>query len=463
LEQKQAFELAAKVWADRLTDNATINLHVQMANSSDLPNGVIGGALPVFYNDQNFQYSNYYQRLAADKTSVADNNVAGGEFSLESDGSWNANLDGTDDYSSSNINLTRANAKALGVISGNDSGLDGVILLNNLNNTNAAWQYNYSSSEVGINNLDYTTVAIHEIGHVLGFISSLDIVNTSNINDAGYRAQAITPLDLFRYDIDSYDEDYSLNDLTYGKDAYFSNIRGIVGQATFATGKTVNGVGDGYQASHWKVGTGSGIMEALLGKNTRRTLSSSDLTALDVIGWNVNTNAATALSNLQTQANNDASNKVNINRNSDIDTVLKDWKWARSGTKTTLTQESNLTTFLAQQGFFSQGGFWEEADLIYFNSTQENVEINSTFGDALFNIIKESFGNENLVDNLDNLRELVQQQINSTFTNDNSETETIFSLTQWLSNYDKSELNLDDLKEFLQQQEVVESVVANLS
>ncbi len=208
----------------------------------------------------------------------------------------------------SSLNMTRAVAKAAGLsLSDGSTALDGYILFSDLANTTAnnqpvRWSYDYTRSFTQASNtLDFLSTAIHEIGHVLGFVSGVDqpgwLAMSSSL-DLSYtlgmlnRTQYTNPLDLFRYSSKSSASMLSLlplNDMTYGDAGgakFFSLDQGKTAIAQFATGLDTTATGDGYQASHWKNGI-TAMMNPTLTLGQRRTVASIDLRALDVIGWDV--------------------------------------------------------------------------------------------------------------------------------------------------------------------------------
>lgn len=139
-------------------------------------------------------------------------------------------------------------------------------------------------------------VALHEIGHVLGFVSTVDYVDCvfggycSGLS--GLSGLSATPLDLFRLEPDAGDQDFTLAPrvLTTGAD--------IAGQALYM-GEGLEyamstGVysGDGQQASHWKDDQGIGLLDPTLAPGEHGYLTGADWRAFDLIGWDVSLEAS---------------------------------------------------------------------------------------------------------------------------------------------------------------------------
>ena len=106
------------------------------------------------------------------------------------------------------------------------------------------------------------------------------------------------PLDLFRYSDEAIAHGKGDGqDWTIGAvDPFFSIDGGATRLVDFASGASVdyayNGagvdvVGDGFQGSHWAhdLNDPAGIFDAAIGSGMRRNLSSLDVQALDVMGW----------------------------------------------------------------------------------------------------------------------------------------------------------------------------------
>jgi hypothetical protein len=177
-------------------------------------------------------------------------------------------------------------------LNGNDSLLDGYILISTLTGRSYSWNTDLTSNTVPTDQVDFLSVILHELGHNLGFISGVDdgewLETVTDMNLSGKEIKGkdmiyTMPLDLFRYSDASAAE--GMPDLEIGGDPkYFSVDRGATKLCEFATGK----IGDGYQGSHWKRQDNIiGIMDPALAPGMRRSLLNCDLQAMDAIGWEI--------------------------------------------------------------------------------------------------------------------------------------------------------------------------------
>jgi Ca2+-binding RTX toxin-like protein len=330
LQQMLGFEIAGRVWSQYLTDNVTINIHAAM--SSSLAGNVLGGSLPGFKTGQ--PYSSLSGLMANDATSADDrvafptyaNPTLFGEFNRY-DNAGNA-IGAVKFQNGSTLSLTRANAKALKTtVSTTPGNLDGYIVLNNQVKTAAgqaiAWNYNYTLTAVPTNTVDFLSTAMHEIGHVLGFVSSVDrpwevSPTTSDVtaftNSVQERLNEVTMLDTFRT---TQVNNSPLTNLSVGGSRYlsldFANSATAVGY--FATGKNTQLGGNGFQASHWRGdGTSIGLMNATLSTGGQRAqFSLTDLRAFDAIGWDLSSTGVNTVLNwstLQFQAKQALANRL---------------------------------------------------------------------------------------------------------------------------------------------------------
>jgi hypothetical protein len=371
LEQMVAFETAGRFWATQLTDNVTVNIYVEPTDT--LPVGVAGGALMGVQADQS--YATWRNQLAADSRSSTDRQIQQNlPTNSTSFTAWVNEItpDGVTtsnklEQTSSTINVSRANAKALGLTIGQGATLDGYILMNNqLSSLGLTWNYSVNGA-LPANSIDFFSVAVHEIGHVLGFYSGVDA--------SGWQ---ITPIEGFFDDDDDDDDDggssggdrdprtplrnatgldmlrYSNEnslDLVIGGSPFYSTNGGTTKIADYSTGTNRNLGGDGFQASHWKSSGGAlGIMEPTIAPGQRKNLSPLDRQALDAIGWDAGTGQAN-LTNLenqskaalatrlgvtvaQLQANPTLVQSLTQNRTSDVSAMtdqsqIYEWGWSR--------------------------------------------------------------------------------------------------------------------------------------
>src|SRR6185295_7999459 len=179
----------------------------------------------------------------------------------------------------STVRITSANAKALGLYPANSAGLDGTVTFN----TAASFDFDRSN---GINaaQIDFVGVAAHELGHMLGFVSGVDILagNGTAPGLNGNQLKFVTPLDLFRFSSRSIGAGggVGVDDWTDDDTAkYFSVDGGATSLAAFSTGTT-------FEASHWKDNLGIGIMDPTAGAGELLLITNNDRRAFDVIGYN---------------------------------------------------------------------------------------------------------------------------------------------------------------------------------
>ena len=288
LEQMLGFEMAGEIWSYYLTDDITVKIHVEMTDS--LPSNILGGALPGLQQSTN--YKEFRKKMKYDKTSKDDDTAYNKLQRHDNDGEYfyRVLFESGSDWSNNNIALTNANANAINYQT-NNSLLDGYIVMNDTFN----WSYDYQrNAPTPSNAVDFLSVGIHEIGHILGFVSAVDSTIMPD-NDASEqinlnRLMRTTALDMYRRTHSTPYYNNKIN-LTYGANAYFSIDGGKTALAYFSEGKDpyLGFGGDGYQASHWDgYGNDLGIMKPALGWAERADISPLDLRAFDVIGWDLN-------------------------------------------------------------------------------------------------------------------------------------------------------------------------------
>ena len=287
IDQIQAFKAAGDVWSSYLTDDVTVNLHVEITNL--LPTNVLGGALPGITDNQN--YDNFENAIYGDRNSNDDYTA----YDYMPWDSYDARVNGQWLWNNTEIDLTRANSKALGLIDAHDTAIDGYILMSDLSDTSTEWHYDLDTP-VAADKIDFYSVAVHEIGHALGFISGVDNTDVYFQSGSGgddddddddiYKTNSATSLDMFRQSSATTGHgNWDKIDLSVGTNSFFS-INNNTNLANFSTGTDTTLGGDGKQASHWKEQTNVlGIMAPTIGLGERREVTELDLRAFDVIGW----------------------------------------------------------------------------------------------------------------------------------------------------------------------------------
>jgi len=295
LQAQQGFQAAAARWSSLLHDNVTINLTVGF---NSLGGGILGQAATA---EDFHTYASVRSALAADATSAADATAVahlpgGSTFNMlinrTSDnpngaGSATPYLDSDGGANNQTLYFANAEAKALGLaitptsLPGCIGNCDGFIQFNSDFN----FDFNPNNG-VDANAFDFVGVAAHEIGHTLGFISGVDILDGNSppyngpFNDNQF--VYVSTLDLFRYSALSSQQ--GVIDWTADNRAKYFSLDGATVGPQFSTG--VN-FGDGRQASHWKDDLSIGLMDPTAGMGETLNITNNDTLAMDAIGWDV--------------------------------------------------------------------------------------------------------------------------------------------------------------------------------
>lgn len=282
-----AFNRAAAQWEARISDPITVTINAELAT---LGSGIIGSASSVVLQGS---YSEIRNQLVANSAAEADDAIVA---SLPTAGTFGANLPAGYTLSGSLIG-SKANLKAMGF-----TGLDGIFGASDATITfSSAFAFDYDNSDgVTAGTMDFETVAAHEIGHALGFFSSVDDLDKAIANNIT-GAVSPTTLDLYRF-IDSANTALDPNNAATFATATRDLVPGAVGVTDFgdntwgigtefrmSTGLTQ---GDGRQASHWKDDLGIaanyiGIMDPTLSFGTVQQITEADFRALDLIGYDI--------------------------------------------------------------------------------------------------------------------------------------------------------------------------------
>ncbi|MBI1337573.1 MAG: PEP-CTERM sorting domain-containing protein [Phycisphaera sp.] len=284
---------AAALWSSAFDDPITVNIRVKGAA---LPNGVLGHT-DTFYDL--YSYNEVRAALVADRHSADDLTSssqlqAGSAFAMlinRTANNPNGVVSATPYFDTGTggpgqagpennaiLRISSANAKALGIYPGGQNGTDGIITFTTQN------IYDFDRGDgIAANKIDFIGTAAHEIGHLLGFVSGVDIL-ASNATAPGLndnQLKYVTPLDLFKFSSRSVGTggglgiiDWTVDDV----DKYFSVDGGATPVALFSHGSV-------YEESHWKNDLGLGLMDPTLVGGELLTFSANDYRALDVIGY----------------------------------------------------------------------------------------------------------------------------------------------------------------------------------
>ncbi len=299
---QRGFQFAAAYWSSVLTDTSTVRLNIGF---NSLGAGILGstGSTRAVYG-----VNDIYGALAADATSLTDlaavttlsplgaSTFAGRTALTVTTNALNpagtgyldtaTRVDSDGGANNSFLAVNTANAKALGAA---DTGAaDGSVTFS----SNFGFDFDPSDG-IDSDKYDFIGVAIHEIGHALGFVSGVDTYDAytapgaTNTKAGALEVNAVASvLDLFRYSSAG-----TLDWTTQGQ-AYFSidgGVSQLYGDSRLEMG-AANG-GRGRQASHWYDSVAGapqlGILDPTSGNGQMQAVTGLDLAAFDAMGYNI--------------------------------------------------------------------------------------------------------------------------------------------------------------------------------
>jgi hypothetical protein len=309
---EKGFKIAALYWGSVLTNDVQINLGVGFKSLAPNVLGSTGSTR------RDYSVKSWERQVGLTKSgSLLDqtaflpklNGDGGATFittGVDADGNDDASLKAVnlgDTKSSQTLYANTSVLKAIGAIGANNPVVDGNVTFS----SDFAFDFNPSNG-VDSTSFDFIGVAIHEIGHALGFVSGVDFLDYYGGPDGpgagtlGYSlndTSIYSALDMFRYSKDPTNivsGTKPVLDLSVGTDSYFSIDGGktaLFGN-TFSTG-AYNG--DESQASHWRDAMGTtyeqvctkqlGIMDPTFCRGQRGEVTALDLAAYDAMGWNI--------------------------------------------------------------------------------------------------------------------------------------------------------------------------------
>jgi hypothetical protein len=247
-----AFTNATLVFQSLYTNSSSVNITVYWGNA--WPHGSIGLGASYSTAYGAFPYSTLTNAMRNSRTTVADSNSV-------------ASLPANDPAASAGAvwYIPRAEIKALGLASSigttaNDTSNDGDVGF-----ANTIYTFDPTNRAVS-GQSDFIAVAEHEISEVMGRITFLR--NSSGI---------YVPYDLFRFTNSS-----ARNFSTNATGVYFSADNGVTSLKIF------NVITNGGDIQDWQSTNTADVYDAFLTVGQQAFLSSADLTAVDILGYDLN-------------------------------------------------------------------------------------------------------------------------------------------------------------------------------
>ena len=277
-QARDGFATAAAFYSGLYRDAITVNLNV---GTQPISGSTLGFASST---SQTLSYANVRAALVGDATTGDDfaaiaNLAPGPALPIRTNyfsDNPNANRATPFETSVLNLDVNTANAKALGLRAANDPAQDGLIRFN----SNVTFDFDQSDG-ITSGSFDFIGIAVHEIGHALGFVSGVDTVDGLSTTTTATTANTpfVNTLDLFRRSVVSESADLTANNtakyLSLDDGATGTNLQFSLGVAR----------GDGRQASHWKDNLNIGVMDPTIANGELADFTANDGLAFDVIGY----------------------------------------------------------------------------------------------------------------------------------------------------------------------------------
>ena len=279
-----AFERAAATWENLITSEITVVVDVDFGTTrfgTPYSPGVLGSTSGgIFYTPS---YSDVRNRLVAHASESAEStlyaSLPAGNSGVPTDAGTKTQMD-----------MESPQARALGAIAAhadpNDTtGNDRLGRAPSIG-FNSSFPFDFDPSNgISAGQTDFDAVAVHEMGHLLGFVSEVGLLDL----DPSWTLRP-TLWDLFRFRPGTTLSTFSTAQrvlTTGGEHRYFDGTP----ELRLSTGNPAGQGGDGRQASHWKddsFGTGYvGIMDPTIGSGVRRQMTDNDRRAINFMGYNL--------------------------------------------------------------------------------------------------------------------------------------------------------------------------------
>jgi hypothetical protein len=302
----EAVKRAAQQWEAMLADPITVSIHIDIAFNpgfarDEFPASVLGLAQPV---EVELPYAQVRHALQSDGLLEQDDSILA---FLPSPESIKFAYPGSLRYDNM-ISLTKPNLKSLGLHTeqfDEELGVsDGLIVLNpEASAPNQEHRFDYNSADgISPSKYDFESLVVHEIGHVLGFISAVDRIDQAD--PASGIAIAPSTLDLFRFrSLPGPGNPRTAAAFETIQRELRPSLPAVVdfvindGWATLENeypvelGESTPRSGFGHQASHWQsddlFAAPIGVMAPTLALQTVTPISNVDLRAFDLIGYDI--------------------------------------------------------------------------------------------------------------------------------------------------------------------------------
>lgn len=272
-EAKAAFDRAAARWEARIANPVTVYVDVDFGPTlfgQPFGSGVTGFAIPDDRVSAEGAYPELRQRLLA----RADNPAEAALYAALPADAIPTDLGPTTRYQAPSALL-----RVLGILPAEAAPSDPAPRIG----FNSVYLYDFDPSDgISDNRNDFEGIVVHELGHMLGFVSKVGDL------ELGATVHAPAVFDLFRFrpgiTLDTFSTAPRIVS-SGGEQVYFAGGEVLA----LSTGRDDGSGGDGRSASHWKddrlTGNPLGIMDPSVRRGVRLEIAPADLAALDILGY----------------------------------------------------------------------------------------------------------------------------------------------------------------------------------